>query len=317
MLFAAVVLGAACGVAPGRSAGPGELATGTWSIVAVDVGTREVGVALASCVPAALSISSSEAATADGGTGVRSYSVEGRGAGQELARLVAGVGVIVAQARVDRQNRDRLDRAAAQLVAGESPASIVEAAKVNDLMFAERQTGVVTLAPNAANFTGNATNDWAGAVRGEVVSVQGNLLVGPEVVNGALAAFRLVDSRPETTLGDALIAALEAGAAEGGDKRCPKEQTALTAFIAVARPDDTEEIPHLWLATQPQSIGGENPVSLLRQAYDATQPPHDETLGGSDGTPRLVWWPIALIAPLLGGLALWTTLRRRRGGVQR
>ena len=316
MLFAAVVLGMACGVAPGRSAGPDELDRGTWSIVAVDVGTREVGVALASCVPVALSISSSEAAKGDGGTGVRTYSVVAREAG-EVARLVAGVGAIVAQARVDGQNRDRLDRATAQLVAGESPASIVEAAKVNDLMFEGRQYGVVTLAPNAANFTGNATNDWAGAVRGEVVSVQGNILVGPEVVNGALAAFRLVDNQPETTLGDALIAALEAGAAEGGDKRCPKKQTALTAFIAVARPDDTEEVPHLWLATQPQSIDGENPVSLLRQAYDATQPPHDETLGGSDGTPRLVWWPIALIAPLLGGAVLWTTLRRRRGGVQR
>ena len=119
-----------------------------------------------------------------------------------------------------------------------------------------------------------------------------------------------MDSQPETTLGDALIAALEAGAAEGGDKRCPKEQTALIAFIAVARPDDTKEVPHLWLITQPQSIGGENPVSLLRQAYDATP-------GRGDGTPRLVWWSITLIAPLLGGLALWTTLRRRRRGVQR
>ncbi len=174
-------------VACGQSAGPDDPATGTWSIAAVDVGTREVGVALASCVPEALSMSSSEAATADGGTDVRLYSVVGTTPGVELARLVAGVGAMVAQARVDGQNRDRLDRAAAQLVAGESPASIVEAAKVNDLMFAERQYGVVTLAPNAANFTGNATNDWAGAVRGEVVSVQGNLLVGPEVVNGALA----------------------------------------------------------------------------------------------------------------------------------
>ncbi len=76
-----------------------------------------------------------------------------------------------------------------------------------------------------------------------------------------LAAFGRVDSQPETTLGDALIAALEAGASEGGDRRCPKEQTALTAFIAVARPDDTAEVPHLWLATQPQSVGGQAPFS--------------------------------------------------------
>ena len=188
----------------------------------------------------------------------------------------------------------------------------MEAATSDDPKFEERQYGVASLAPRAASFTGRATNGWAGATSDQTVSAQGNLLVGPEVVDRAMAVFRDVSGQASATLADALMAALEAGSAEGGDRRCPSDQTALLAFIAVARPDDRGE-PYLWLAAPSQSIGGDNPVTLLRRAYDARHPPATETGQDDDGVPGPVWWALALLALLVVGGALWTLHQRRRG----
>ena len=159
----------------------GGLSEGTWSIVGVDVDSGEVGVALASCLGAELSISSAETAVLGQETGVRSYRIFGRMKGMEsfeLARLVPGVGAVVAQALVDSGNTTRLDRATARLVPGGPPEGVLEALTEGDSRFQERQYGVVTLAPDAANFTGSSTFGWAGATSGDGVTAQGNLLVG-------------------------------------------------------------------------------------------------------------------------------------------
>lgn len=98
------------------------------------------------------------------------------------------------------------------------------------------------------------------------VSVQGNLLAGPRVVADAMAAFRAAAADSATTLADRLLLALEAGAAAGGDVRCPG-QTALSAFLIVAGPDDRRDAQHLRLYVNGQPEGGANPVVLLRQRY--------------------------------------------------
>ena len=295
---ATLCLALACSSTPGNTTAPVQPAAGTWSIVAVDVDSRETGVALATCVPAEPSISGPKPAVAGRGTDVVSYSVVGRVSPTvsfELARLVPGAGAIVAQGRVDRRNADRLDRASVLLVGGAPPGTIVEAATSDDPKFEERQYGVASLATRAANFTGRATNGWAGGTAEQIVSVQGNLLVGPEVVDRAMAVFR------------------EVGSAEGGDRRCPSDQSALSAFIAVARPNDRGDEPYLWLAAPSQSIGGDNPVALLRWAYDARQPPAGNREKSSDEVPRLVWWALVPLATLVLASALWA-VRRRRGG---
>ena len=292
-----------------------EAATGTWSIVAVNVESGEVGVALATCLQAEWSISGPGPAGTGGGTPVIGYRVLADASPNplvELARLVPGVGVIVAQGLVDPRNADRLDRAAGLLVAGDPPEAVLDAATSDDPKFEGRQYGAVTLAEGVASFTGPATNAWAGGTTGEVVSVQGNILVCPEVVDRALAVFTEVSGRPSATHGDALMAALEAGSAAGGDRRCSREQTALSAFIAVARPGDHGEKPHLWLAAPAQSIGGDNPVALLRQAYDATKPPAEERGTDDNRVPAPVWWALVPLAALVVGSALWA-VRRRRG----
>jgi uncharacterized Ntn-hydrolase superfamily protein len=210
---------------------------------------------------------------------------------------------------VDRHNADRIDQAVAHLVAGGAAQSVVSAATLDDPQLESRQYGVVTFDTESANFTGSETLDWSGAATDQSVSVQGNILAGPEVVRGALEAFTGVMSEPGALLSDALITGLEAGAAQGGDKRCPEEQTALSAFIAVAHPSDESDIPSLWLTVPPQVIGRQNPVTLLRQVYDEGQLSPAETPMVDGNGPHVAWWGLTALALPLAWLAFWINRR--------
>ena len=84
-----------------------------------------------------------------------------------------------------------------------------------DPLRTERQVGVVDQHGRAASYTGQECLPWAGGRTGEHYAVQGNLLVGPQVVNAMAIAF-------ETMPGDfatRLVHALAAGQAAGGDAR--------------------------------------------------------------------------------------------------
>ena len=153
----------------------------------------------------------------------------------------------------------------------------------------DQQFAIATLAsepepePRATAHTGPATVPWSGSASGPGVSVQGNMLRGRAVVDSALAAFRADEGEPD--LAERILRALEAGAAAGGDNRCPAERPALTAFLSVARPGDAPEAPSLSLVA-PRAFGltgslwnlvspyvpepGEpSPVELLRAMLDA------------------------------------------------
>lgn len=255
-----------CGVGAGLTllAAPG-LAWATWSIVAVDPVTREVGVAGASCTP---------------------YS-------DRIAGLVPGRGALVAQGSTNAAARDL---ALGQLRAGAPAARILATITrrqydPNGFMSGldYRQYGVATLdGPSTANFTGARAFAWAGAARGPDVSVQGNILRSPRVVAAARAAFDAPPGAAAPRLADRLMAALEAGARQGGDRRCARELPALSAFIKVAGPGDPPDRPGLdlvarapnakkygtvglfWrLWVRPEAADGRpSPVAALRQAYD-------------------------------------------------
>jgi uncharacterized Ntn-hydrolase superfamily protein len=78
-----------------------------------------------------------------------------------------------------------------------------------------RQFAVVDAKGNVAAYTGPNATDWAGDRQAPYVSVQGNILAGPGVVDSMLAAYQ----RATGPLAFRLVAALEAGQAAGGDKR--------------------------------------------------------------------------------------------------
>jgi uncharacterized Ntn-hydrolase superfamily protein len=238
----------------------------TWSIAAVDSETSQVGVAGASCILGS----------------------------EVIAELVPGRGAVVAQAFSNLEARSQL---AALLRDGSSPSAALAAVARSGAdsrwgipTVRLRQYGVAALgfeeAP--AHFTGSWTLDWSGARTGRGVTVQGNTLWGPEVIERAYAAFAAAKDR---CLAERLLVALEAGARAGGDKRCSKDLSALSAFLVVARKEDAPTVPSLRLVRNrprepPFSIGSEirrilirpepgtrdeNPVILLRRDYEASR----------------------------------------------
>jgi uncharacterized Ntn-hydrolase superfamily protein len=121
------------------------------------------------------------------------------------------------------------------LEAGASAQETVDAAVDANDGTEERQFGVVVLGDGGAGWTGGDTLDVAIDKRSDdgTVSVQGNILVSEDVVDAAITAFEGTDGQ----LADRLLAALIAGADEGGDARCG-DQTATAAALVVARPGD-------------------------------------------------------------------------------
>jgi uncharacterized Ntn-hydrolase superfamily protein len=116
-----------------------------------------------------------------------------------------------------------------------------------------------------ASFTGKENGAWAGSRQGKNYTVQGNILVGPEVLD-AVAAHLESTAGKRMPLAERLILALEAGHAKGGDKRWGNLQS---AAIRVADPNDPGRGgDHISLAID---VGEhENPIAELKRIYYRT-----------------------------------------------
>ncbi len=103
----------------------------------------------------------------------------------------------------------------ALLRAGASAAMVIERLVAPDPGRDQRQLHVVDAAGRVAQHTGPGCVTWAGQREGAFMSVAGNMLAGPAVLDAMLASIA------ETTgpLALRLIAALQAGEDAGGDKR--------------------------------------------------------------------------------------------------
>ncbi|CAN5401634.1 hypothetical protein BH23VER1_BH23VER1_12690 [soil metagenome] len=184
-VFAAVFVTAAvtAAVAGGRAAPPPPAAT--FSIVAYDEVTGELGVAVASRVV---------------------------GVGAIVPFAKAGVGAVATQAwanvRFGPEILDRLER-------GETAEQAVRAVVEADPQRAERQVGAVDVRGGASVFTGRGCHPWASCRAGRHFVVQGNILAGPDVLVAMREAFEAADG----VLAERLLAALEAGEQAGGDRR--------------------------------------------------------------------------------------------------
>jgi len=164
----------------------------TFSIVGHDPATGELGVAVQS----------------------RVFSV-----GNGVMWGKAGVGVVATQAWVDVSYGPR---ALELLEEGLSPEAVIERLLEEDpdprgerWPEAGRQVAVMDAGGRVAVHTGPSASDWAGHRVAEHVSAQGNILAGPSVVDAMVRAFQ----ETEGHLSFRLLAALEAGQAEGGDRR--------------------------------------------------------------------------------------------------
>ncbi|WP_426955229.1 DUF1028 domain-containing protein [Muricoccus radiodurans] len=175
----------------------------TWSILARDPRTGEIGAAVAT----------------------RFFAV-----GALCLKVEGGTGAVATQALINPMlGPAGLDR----LRAGEAPEEIVRDLIAADPGEAVRQLHVLALDGRSARHTGAGCVDWAGHRDGPDVSVAGNMLAGPEVVEATLETFL---ARSELPLAARLITALEAGEARGGDKR-GKQSAALVVASRDPYPD--------------------------------------------------------------------------------
>ena len=213
----------------------------TFSIAAVDRATGEVGVAVTTRV----------ACVGNGVPWVR-----------------AGVGAVATQAftRVE-YGPELLD-----LLAGGMPAAdALSRATAADRGAARRQVGVIGLKGGTAQHTGDSTNAWAGHRAAADYVTQGNLLVGPQVLDAVAKSFEATAGQPRH-LADRLIEAIAAGHAAGGDARKGRAQSA-AVVVADARPDMSRRpdgiTVNINVCEHPE------PVAELRRIYDAVS----QTLG--------------------------------------
>ncbi|MFC6638955.1 DUF1028 domain-containing protein [Sulfitobacter sp. JBTF-M27] len=158
----------------------------TYSIVAHDANTGEMGVAVAS----------------------RFFAV-----GALVPHIRAGKGAVATQAFVSPLwGIDAADR----LAAGEAPQDVIDALVSADEGRANRQLHMVDAQGRTAAFTGPDCIGWCGHLTAEGVSVAGNMLTGEAVVRRTMETYAAHGNLP---LIERLMTAMEAGAAAGGDKR--------------------------------------------------------------------------------------------------
>jgi uncharacterized Ntn-hydrolase superfamily protein len=164
----------------------------TFSILAFDPDTGEMGVAVQS----------------------RVFSV-----GNGVIWAKAGVGLVATQAVA---NVGYGPRALDLLAKGESPDQVVARLLEEDAdpypetwPEAGRQIAVMDAHGAMSAWTGPEAPDWAGHRAGDHVSVQGNLLGGPTVLDAMIKAFE----RTRGHISLRMLAALDAAQAAGGDRR--------------------------------------------------------------------------------------------------
>jgi len=125
----------------------------------------------------------------------------------------AGVGVLATQALM---NPLYGPQGLALLAQGLSAQAVVNALTSADAGQAQRQLHVLPARGPAAAHTGSACVDWCGHTQRDGLSVAGNMLAGPRVIEATAEAFAASAGQP---LALRLISAMQAGEAAGGDKR--------------------------------------------------------------------------------------------------
>lgn len=220
----------------------------TFSIVAVDSITGEVGSAGASCVdltnfPSLTTDFLGELFPNHGAANTQAFYVEGN------------------QAAV----RQRM------LLGLEAP-QVISYIIANDIqgMPERRQYGIATIkngSPSAAAHTGSMTDPYTGDRVGSFYSIQGNILLGPEILDSMESRFL----NAEGDLACKLMAAMQGANVVGADSRCAIYGTSsLFAFVKVAQPGDTFGNPSFLVSVRTAAGDSVEPIDSLQILFDST-----------------------------------------------
>lgn len=222
----------------------------TFSIIALDPETGDIGSAGASCI-----------------------NLNNSNWDQWITDIIPGRGGVNSQAYVCIPNVN-LENAMDRMATGDSPQEIIDWLMLNDACGSQnfnpeyRQYGIVDfdLAGNSrsAGFTGSLTDDYKEDRQGLTYSIQGNILLDQSVIDQM--EFNFINT--SGTLADRLMAALQGANFPGADNRCLSSGTSSrAAYMVVYHADDTPGAPYLRLVVPAQSPGIE-PIDLLQDLYD-------------------------------------------------
>lgn len=208
----------------------------TFSIVAVDPESQEIGSAGASCIGGSIIISD----------------------------VHPGVGGIHTQAYWLPGNQDN---AHDLMVDGLSPEQIIVWLEAHDVQNNPtiRQYGVVDLVDGgrSAAYTGENCSDYKGHLTGQTYAIQGNILLGEEIINDMETNFL----NTKGFLGDRLMEALQGAKVPGADTRCLDDGiSTLSAFIRLAKPDNSED--SLFLHLNVNFLNSFDPIDSLQTLYN-------------------------------------------------
>ncbi len=213
------------------------LSQDTFSIVAVDPVTGQVGSAGASCIAGSIIISD----------------------------VHPGVGVIHTQSYWNAANQNY---ARNLMNMGLSPQQIIDSLVMHDAQGnpSIRQYGIVDLIDSgrSAAFTGSNCFNYKNHITGPTYAIQGNILLGQQILDSMEARFL----NTQGTLADKLMAALQGAKVPGADTRCLGYGTSsLSAFIRVARVQDTTGTFYLDLNVNSVTPGVE-PIDSLQVLFN-------------------------------------------------
>jgi uncharacterized Ntn-hydrolase superfamily protein len=220
----------------------------TWSIIAHDPATGEIGIAVTTCAFAV---------------------------GSRVPNVATGIGAIASQAFV---NPYYGPKGLALLKSGLNAEAVVAHLTAEDEGRAERQLHVMDRDFRFAAYTGAGCVDWCGHAIHPGFSVAGNMLAGPEVIAETARVFAATAG----PLADRFIAALRAGQAAGGDKRGKQsaamlihdgEDYALYDLRVDDHPEPIEELARLLAVSRGRAIhyrkvmpSRENPHGVIGRA---------------------------------------------------
>jgi uncharacterized Ntn-hydrolase superfamily protein len=218
----------------------------TFSIVAVDTATGEVGSAGASCVD------------------LFQFGIPND---DFLGVLVPGVGAINSQAYYMAANQDN---ATNQMQLGQTPAQIIQWLDANDVEGTPqfRQYGIAAIingSPQASAYTGSSTDDYKNHIIGPNYAIQGNILLGQEVLDSMEARFLAEDG----DLACKLMAAMQGANMVGADTRCASDGTSsLFAFLKVSQSMDPMGSPSFLVSVRTPDNSGIEPIDSLQILFD-------------------------------------------------
>lgn len=177
-------------------------ASATWSILIINLATGEIAIGIATCLT---------------GFDLKPNTVV----------VVPGYGVAAAQSFVGPQSLRELIRSG--LLNGTPASVILTQLGLADPGHQTRQYGIASVFGGSVTFTGSGAGAWAGDLTGQVgtlaYTIQGNVLTGQAVIT---AAEQAILNTPGT-IGDKLMAAMQAARLMGGDGRCSCSAAAPTS----------------------------------------------------------------------------------------